>query len=93
MGYEGYFDKNAVISQFTHLLKMLPFKEAYKNHSINILVDNSRTHSAEDYSLESSGMKSGTRCTVDQLQYVDKNGQQQIVLAYEINKYYCLFHN
>ncbi len=82
VGYEGYFDNVAVIGQFTRLFKMLPFKKLYHNHSINIIVDNARTHSAKEYSLEGFGMKPGTRCAVDQIQYTDENEQHQIVNCY-----------
>ena len=82
VGYEGYFDNEAIISQFTRLFKLLPFKNAYQNHSINIIVDNARTHNAKEFSLEEFGMKSGTRCPVNQIQYKDDKGQQQIVDCY-----------
>jgi hypothetical protein len=79
VGYDGYFDNDAIISQFTRLFKMLPFKRAYQNHSINIIVDNARTHNAKEFSLEGFGMKPETRCPVNQIQYTDENGQQQIL--------------
>ncbi|CAF1273858.1 unnamed protein product, partial [Didymodactylos carnosus] len=82
VGYEGYFDNDAVISQFTRLFKMLPFKEAYQNHSINIIVDNARTHSAKEFSLEGFGMKVNTRYAVDQIQYFDETGKQQTIDCY-----------
>ncbi|CAF4423418.1 unnamed protein product [Rotaria socialis] len=78
----AYFDNDAGISQFTRLFKMLPFKEAYKNHLINIVVDNTRTDSAKEFSLENFGMKLGTRCPVDQIKYTDDKGQQQKLDCY-----------
>ncbi|CAF4317059.1 unnamed protein product, partial [Rotaria sordida] len=61
---------------------MLPFKTAYQNHSINILVDNARTHNTKEFSLEGFGMKSGTRCAVGHIQYTDEKGQQQTIDCY-----------
>ncbi|CAF1406848.1 unnamed protein product [Adineta steineri] len=75
----GYFDNNAIISQFTRLFKMLPFKIAYANHKIHIIVDNARTHSAKYYSVEDFGMKPGTRCKIDKLCYKDKSSKQQTI--------------
>ena len=79
VGYGGYFDNATIISQFTRLFKMLPFKKAYANHKLHVIVDNARTHSARHYSVEDFGMKSGTRCPVNQIFYRDKNDQQQAV--------------
>ena len=77
VGYDRYFDNNAIVSQFTHLFKMLPFKIAYANHSIHVVVDNARTYSAKEFSLDEFGMKPGTRCPVDHIQYIDDHGQQK----------------
>lgn len=85
VGYDGYFDNDAVISQFVRLFKMLSFKKAYKEHSINIIVDNARTHSAKAFSLEGFGMKPGTRCAIDRIQYMDENGHQQTIDCYFTN--------
>lgn len=79
VGYQGYFDNNAIIRQFTRLFKMLPFKKEYAGHSITVVVDNARTHNAKEFSLDDFGMKIGTRCPVAQIHYVDENGHQQIV--------------
>ncbi|CAF3692205.1 unnamed protein product [Rotaria socialis] len=73
----AYFDNDAVLSQFTRLFKMLPFKQAHKNKVIIIIVDNARTHSAKEFSLEDFGMKPGTRCPIDQILYNAEMGQHQ----------------
>lgn len=82
VGHEGYFDNEAIINQFTRLFKLLPFKKAYNNHSIHIVVDNARTHSAKEFSLEDFGMKPGTRCAVDQIRYTDEYGENQTLDCY-----------
>ena len=47
VGYDRYFDNNAIVSQFTRLFKMLQFKKTYANHSIHVVVDNAKTHTAK----------------------------------------------
>ena len=82
IGYDRYFDNNAIISQFTRLFKTLSFKRPYANHSIHVVVDNARTHSAKGFSFDEFGMKPGTRCSVDQIQYIDDHGQQKTIQCY-----------
>ncbi|CAM4819083.1 unnamed protein product, partial [Rotaria magnacalcarata] len=43
---------------------------------------NARTHSAKDLSLEDFGMKSGTRCPIEQILYKDEMGQHQNLDSY-----------
>ena len=82
VGYDRYFDNNAIVSQFTRLFKMLQFKKTYANHSIHVVVDNAKTHTAKEFSLDEFGMKPGTRCPVDQIQYIDDHGQQKTIQCY-----------
>ena len=82
VGYDRYFDNNAIVSQFTRLFKMVPFKKAYANNSIHVVVDNMRLHSAKGFSLDEFGMKTRTRCPVDQIQYIDDHGQQKTIQCY-----------
>ena len=76
VGYDRYFDNNAIVSQFTRLFHMLQFKKAYTNHSIHVVVDNAKMHTAKEFSLDEFGMKPGTRCPVDQIQYIDDHGEK-----------------
>ena len=64
VGYDGYFYNNAIVSQLTRLFKMLQLKKAYTNHSIHVVVDNAKKHTAKEFSLDESGIKPGTRCLV-----------------------------
>ena len=82
VGPGAYSDNEAVLSQFTRLFKMLPFKKAYKNNRITIVVDNARTHSAKEFSIEDFGMKPGTRCPIDKILYKDEMGQKQQLDCY-----------
>ena len=82
VGYDRYFDNNAIASQFTRFFKMLQFKKTYANHSIHVVVDNAKTHTAKEFSLDEFGMKPATRCPVDQIQYIDDHGQQKTIQCY-----------
>ena len=43
VGQDDYFDNNTVLTQFERLLMLLPFKEDFKDHEIELVVDNART--------------------------------------------------
>lgn len=76
IGQDGYFDNETVLQQFERLFKLLPFKKAYANHNIEVVVDNVRTHSANEYSINDFGKGIGTRCPTDFLEFVDDQGIQ-----------------
>ena len=61
---------------------MLQFKKAYANHSIHVVVDNAKMDTAKKFSLDELGMKSGTCCPLDQIQYIDEHGQQKAIQCY-----------
>ncbi|CAF1307493.1 unnamed protein product, partial [Didymodactylos carnosus] len=79
---DAYFDNSTILAQFERLLKLLQFKECFNNHSIEIVVDNARTHSARAYNLLEFGKGVSTRCPVDQLQWVDDKGITQSLPCY-----------
>ena len=45
LGVDSYFDNSVILFQFERLFKLLEFKGEYRNHTIEILVDNATTHS------------------------------------------------
>ena len=57
LGYNLYFDNETILNQFERLFQLLPFKTEYKGHDFGIVVDNARTHSAKDFSLNYFGKK------------------------------------
>ena len=61
---------------------MLEFKQAYKNHKIDIIVDNASTHTTKAYSLQDFGKNIGTQCNVEKIEYVDENGARQTIECY-----------
>ena len=58
---------------------MLQFKKTHANHSIHVVVDNAKTHTAKEFSLDEFGMKPGMHFPVDQIQYIDDHGQQKTI--------------
>ncbi|CAF1516535.1 unnamed protein product [Adineta steineri] len=82
VGYDAYFDNASILTQFERFFKLLKFKTSFKNHDIEIIVDNARTHSARAYTLSNFGKGISTSCPVDKLQWVDNNGVTQSLSCY-----------
>ncbi|CAF5040557.1 unnamed protein product, partial [Rotaria sp. Silwood1] len=82
IGTDAYFDNDTILEQFERLFQMLEFKQEYRDHQIEIIVDNARTHTAKSYSLQDFGKNVGTRCPVEQIEYVDENGATKVVDCY-----------
>ena len=72
-----------VTQRFLHnsnaYFKLLHFKSEFKNHNIEVIVDNATTHTAKPYSLSDFGKSIGTRCTTDTIEYMDSQGQLQVI--------------
>ena len=77
--YDSYFDNSTILAQFERLFKLLHFKSEFKNHNIEVIVDNTTIHTAKLYSLSDFGKSIGTRCTTDINEYMDSQGQLQII--------------
>ncbi|CAF1389676.1 unnamed protein product [Adineta ricciae] len=82
VGQEGYFNNETILAQFERLFMLLLFKEAFKDHTVEIILDNAKTHSAKTYSINDFGKSIGTRCPVDSIEYIDDNGQLVSVPCY-----------
>ena len=82
IGTDGYFDKETILCQVERLFQLIELKENYKNHQIEVLVDNARTHTAKSYSLQDFGKNIGIRCPVEQIEYVDDHGSQKVLDCY-----------
>ena len=77
VGSDLYMDNELILEQFERLFQMLQFKEEYKTHTIEVLVDNARTHASEEFSVNDFRMKPGTRCPVQSIEYLDPATNQQ----------------
>jgi hypothetical protein len=82
VGGDLYFNNETILLQFQRLFQMLEFKFDYKDHQIDILVDNARTHTACQYNINDFGKNVGSRCPVDAIEYYDNNDMKKIVQCY-----------
>ncbi|CAM2708841.1 unnamed protein product [Rotaria socialis] len=87
LGGDNYFNNQSILNQFKPLFQLLPFKKEYKSHNFLCLVDNSRTHTAAGIHLNDFGMRPGTRCPVDKIEYIDENNKKQTIECYDDNGY------
>ena len=79
---DAYFDNSTILIHFEQFFKLLQFKECFKIHKIEIIVDNARTYSARAYNVFDFGKGISTRCPVDQLQWMDYKGVIQSLSCY-----------
>ena len=82
VGQYGYFDNNTVLTEFERLFMLLPFKNHFKDHEIEVVVDNARTHSAREYSVNDFSKGVDTKCPVDVIEYVDNQRKLVSVPCY-----------
>jgi hypothetical protein len=83
IGGNSYFDNEAILKQFERLFQLLRFKEDYKDHDFVCLVDNARTHTAAEYTVDQFAMKPGGRCPVNTIEYVDNQNVRRIINCYD----------
>ena len=82
VGEEGYFSDEIILAQFERLFMLLPFKKAFDDHVMEIVVDNTRTHTAKEYSINDFSEGIGTQCPVDSIHYFDDDGQLVSISCY-----------
>ena len=51
VGSDNYFDNETVLDQFERFFQLIKFKSDFAGHAIEALVDNARTHTVKEYSL------------------------------------------
>ncbi|CAF4500820.1 unnamed protein product, partial [Didymodactylos carnosus] len=76
IGQDAYFNNETVLFQFERLFQLVKYKTEFKDHDIEIVVDNARTHSAKEYSINDFGKGIDTRCPVKFLEFIDEKGEQ-----------------
>jgi len=79
VGTDSYFDNLTILEQFERIFQLLEFKEVYKNHSIEIVVDNARTHTAKSHTVYDFSKGIGTKCPVDKIDYTDSKGKAKVL--------------
>ncbi|CAF1221864.1 unnamed protein product [Rotaria sordida] len=83
IGGNSYFNNETILKQFERLFQLLRFKEDYKDHDFVCLVDNARTHTAAEYTVDQFAMKPGGRCPVSTIEYVDNQNVRRIINCYD----------
>ena len=79
LGVDSYFDNSVILVQFERLFKLLEFKEEYRNHTIEILVDNATTQTAKNYSINDFGKSSVTNCPVSSIEYLNDRNEIEVL--------------
>ena len=82
VGQDGYFDNNTVLTQFERLLALLSFKRDVKDLEIEVVVDNARTYSAREYSVNDFSKVIDIKCPMDVIEYVGNQGRLVSVPCY-----------
>ncbi|CAF1576623.1 unnamed protein product [Didymodactylos carnosus] len=78
IGGNSYFNNEIILKQIERLFQLLRFKEDYKDHDFVCLVDNARTHTAAEYTVDPGG-----RCPVSTIEYVDHQNVRRIINCYD----------
>lgn len=82
IGIDSYFDNCLILQQFERLFRMLKHKKGYQNHKIEILVDNARTHTAKEFSINDFGKGIGSRCPVSSIEFISSDNQREVLDCY-----------
>jgi hypothetical protein len=72
IGVDAYLDNATILLQSERLFQLLQFKEAFRGCTVEIVVDNSRTHTAKPHSVHDFSKGIGTQCKVDTIEYLEK---------------------
>jgi hypothetical protein len=78
IGVDSYFDNATVLLQFERLFHLLEFKEAFRGCIVEIVVDNSRTHTAKSHSVYDFSKGISTLCKVNTIEYLE-NGKSKML--------------
>ena len=85
-GQDNYFNSETVLSQFERLFKMLEFKVDFNHpvkHDIEIVVDNSRTHTAHVVNINEFRLNPGGNCPVGTIQFTNNNGEHETINCFD----------
>lgn len=66
-----YIDNEQVLKQFERLFILLRYKKAFKDHDVEVIVDNARTHSAKVYDVKMFNKFPGTSCIYDEIKWTE----------------------
>jgi hypothetical protein len=80
---DGYVDNDLILEQFERLFKLLQFKTSYKDKKVKLIVDNATTHTSKEYNINDFSMKSGTKCPVEYIRWIENGEEKSLKCFYE----------
>ena len=85
-GQDNYFNSETILCQFERLFQMLEFKSDFIHpvrHTIEIVVDNARTHTAQLVNINDFRLHPNGHCPCKTLEFMDKNENVQTINCYD----------
>ena len=82
--FSADFDNKKILRQFERLFILLKYKKAFKNHDIEVMVDNARTLSAKIYDINLFNKQPGTKCVYEKIEWQDENSNTITVSCIEL---------
>ncbi|CAF0931786.1 unnamed protein product [Brachionus calyciflorus] len=76
----SYFDNEVAQKQFKRFFILARFKSSFHNHSIEMIVDNARTHNTKVYDPKLFNKFSGTNCVYQELKWEENNHQKRYLI-------------
>ena len=85
-GKDNYFDNEDILYQFKRLFTLLKYKTSYKYYDVEILVDNSKTHSTTLYDLNNFNKNPSMKPSIYQtIEYVE-NDENKVIQCHFIDE-------
>ena len=82
-GKDNYVDNETILEQFERLFILLKFKKCFSHASIEIIVDNARTHSAKQYDLmRFNKFDSLKKSAYEEIEWISANTKSFIKCSY-----------
>ena len=78
-GKDNYFNNEDILFQFKRLFLLLKYKKGYENFDIEILVDNSRTHSTKLYDLNNINKNPSMNLSIYETIEYEENDEKKII--------------
>lgn len=68
---DNYFDNQSILKQFERLFILAKYKKSFKDHEIDVIVDNARTHTSKVYDIRLFNKFPGTNCIYKELKWIE----------------------
>ena len=74
---DAYFDNDHILKQFKRLFILIRFKKTFKDHDIDCIVDNARTHSAKIYDVKMLNKHPNTNCIYNEIRWTEGDREKR----------------